>query len=73
MVSASSSAISTKFIVFGNPQYFLFGNRVPLEIKLFDQTYTRAQYDTVLLRARVRAAFAVGVAGAFAVCKTAAA
>jgi HK97 family phage major capsid protein len=73
MISNSSSAISTKFLIFGNPQNFLHGNRVALEIKVFDQIPDMVLYDTMAIRARVRAGFAVGVSGAFAVAKTAAA
>lgn len=65
MTPLSSDAVSTKFLVFGNPKYFLFGNRMGLEFKVFDQTAYAATEDQIIFRARARAAFTVGISGAF--------
>lgn len=72
MVAASDSAASTKFIAFGNPQHFLWGNRMGLEFKVFDQTSHAVEYDEILFRARVRWGFAVAIANAFVSVATAA-
>lgn len=72
MTPLTSDAASTKFLIFGNPKHFLFGNRIGMEFKLFDQTYVTAQYNAILFRCRLRAAFITGIASALAVLKTAA-
>lgn len=69
----STDAISTGFILFGNPKYWIMGERVAVEFKIFDQTSYNLLQDQVFFRFRVRAAFVGGVPGAFAVLKTAAA
>jgi HK97 family phage major capsid protein len=65
MTSIASDNESTKFIAFGNPKHFLWGNRLGLEFKVFDQTAYAVEYDEILFRARVRWGFAVGIANAF--------
>ena len=70
MPDLSDSAISTAFIVFGNPKHILHGNRVGMEFKLFDQTSDAMVYDRLFLRARLRQAFVTGIPAAFAVLKT---
>lgn len=73
MPDAASSAVSTPFIVFGNPKHLLYGNRVGMEIRVFKETMDALIYDRLFLRARLRAAFNCGVPAAFSVLKTAAA
>ncbi len=72
MIPATSSAASTKFIAFGNPKYFIYGNRMGFEFKIFPDTSYAATEDQIFFRCRVRAAFKVGIAGAFTAVKTAA-
>jgi HK97 family phage major capsid protein len=71
-IANASTAVSTRFMAFGNPKYFLYGNRIPLEIRVFDNQLNMVNYDTLYFRARVRAAFAVGVSTGFVAVKTAA-
>jgi HK97 family phage major capsid protein len=73
MVSTSSDAASTKFIVFGNPKYFLWGNRTGLEFKIFDQTAYALEYDQIFFRARLRWGMTTAIGGAFVAVSTAAA
>ncbi len=73
MPDAGDSAVSTAFIAFGNPKYIMHGNRVGMELKLFDQTSDGMVYDRLFLRARLRQAFVTGIPAAFSVMKTAAA
>lgn len=73
MVSTSSDAASTKFIVFGNPKYFLWGNRTGLEFKIFDQTSYALEYDQIFFRARLRWGMTTAIGGAFVAVSTAAA
>jgi len=73
MIPSTSSAVSTKFIVFGNPKYFFFGNRLGMEFKVFDNTAYAVNQDQIFFRCRVRSTFKVGIAGAFVAIKTAAA
>ncbi len=73
MVSTSSDNESTAFAIFGNPKYYLWGNRTGIEFKVFDQTAYAAEHDEIIFRGRVRWAFAVGIANAFVALKTAAA
>lgn len=72
MVPNSSSAVSTKFMIFGNPKYFYYGNRVGMEFKIFDQTYYAMQNDQIFFRMRLRAAFTTAVTGAFVAVATSA-
>lgn len=72
MVSTSSDAASTKFIVFGNPKYFLWGNRTGLEFKVFDQTAYALEYDQIFFRARVRWGMTTAIGNAFVAISTAA-
>ena len=73
MPDITDSAVSTAFVVFGNPKYIMHGNRVGMEFKLFDQTSDTMVYDRLFLRARLRQAFVTGIPSAFAVLKTPAA
>ena len=72
MVSTSSDAVSTAFAIFGNPKYYLWGNRTGIEFKVFDQTTYAAEYDEIIFRGRVRWAFTTGISSAFVTLKTAA-
>lgn len=72
MVASSSDAASTKFIVFGNPKYFLWGNRTGLEFKVFDQTTHAMEYDEIIFRGRLRWGMTTAIGGAFSYLKTAA-
>ena len=72
MVSTSSDAASTKFIVFGNPKHFLWGNRTGLEFKVFDNTAYALEWDQIFFRARVRWGMTTAIGGAFSYLQTAA-
>jgi HK97 family phage major capsid protein len=72
MPSSSNSASNTGFFLLGNPNHFIFGDRIALEIKVFDQMASTVEVGEVIFRARFRAAFAQAQAGAWAVLKTAA-
>lgn len=67
----STDASNTAFVAFGNPRYLLFGDRVGMEMKFYDGTEYAVQYTEVFFRFRFRAAFDVGVPGAFSILKTA--
>jgi len=62
---------SLPFLILGNPKYWLYGDRVGLQIRVFDQTAQTMQYDEIFFRARVRAAFKAGRPAAFARLNTA--
>ena len=62
----STSAASTSFIAFGNFKFFLLGDRVPLSVKVFDQTDYAVQYEEIFIRARARFGGVIGIPGAFA-------
>lgn len=68
----SDSAVSTAFIGFGNLKYALWGVRMGLEFRYFDQTMYAVQDDENFWRARTRQAFAVGIPANFARLVTAA-
>jgi len=68
----STDAVSTGFIILGNPKYWLHGDRVGMQFQIFDQTYARMQYDEIFFRFRIRQGFIAAIPGAFAVLKTAA-
>jgi len=73
MPDTSESAVSTPFIVFGNPRYILHGERVGMEFRVFNNTEGTMQYDRIYLRARLRQGFEVAIPAAFARLVTAAA
>lgn len=72
MPSSSDSAADTGMFVLGNPTHMMWGDRISLEIKLFDQMESTAEFSEVILRARVRMAFENAHPDAFAILKTAA-
>jgi len=73
MPDSGDSAVSTKFLAFGNPAHMVWGSRVDLEFKAFDATQYRAVNCEILYRARFRANFQVAFPEAFSVLRTAAA
>ena len=56
MPPLSESTAFDSFVLFGNPRHILSGDRVGLELKIFDTTMGTMQYDQIYLRARVRQA-----------------
>ena len=72
MPDSGDSAVSTKFLAFGNPSHMVWGSRVDLEFKAFDATQYRAVNCEVLYRARFRANFQTAFPEAFSVLRTAA-
>ena len=72
MPDISDSAVSTAFIIFGNPKHILHGDRIGFEFRVFDNTEATMQYDRIFLRARLRQGFEVGIPAAFARLVTAA-
>ena len=73
MPGSSSDAVDTPFLILGNPKYWLHGNRVGMQFKVYDQTYANMEYDEVFFRFRIRQAFVAAIPEAFAVLETAAA
>jgi HK97 family phage major capsid protein len=71
-VMPSTSAVSTGFLILGNPRYWLHGERVGMSFDIFDRTFYRMQFDQTFFRFRVRAGFVGGTPAGFAVLKTAA-
>lgn len=72
----SVTAVSTKFAIFGNFDYFYFGNRMEMTMDISDSATVNtvnafASYQQAV-RVAERIALAVGVPDAFAVLKTAA-
>ena len=59
MPALADSAVSTSFIGFGNPRYIVNGNRVGFEFRVFDQMESTMKYDIIVLRCRLRQAFAL--------------
>ena len=72
MPDMSASAAATPFMALGNPAHLLHGDRIGLEVRLFDQTMDAVVYDRLFLRCRLRQAFKAAHPAAFAVLKTAA-
>lgn len=72
MPSLSDSAADTAFIAFGDPRYTLYGIRMGLEFRYFDQTMYAVQDDENFWRVRTRIAGVVGIPGNYAVLKTSA-
>ena len=72
MPDTSDSAASKAFLAFGNPYYMLWGIRMGMEMKYFDQTFYAVQDDENFWRVRTRQAFNIGIAANFAVLRTAA-
>lgn len=70
MPANSDSAVSTPFIAFGNPKHLLWGDRVGLEIKSFNDTSDNMVYDRLFIRARIRQAFVAANPEAFSVLST---
>lgn len=58
------------FIVFGNPSYTIFGIRMGLEFKYFDQTAYAVTDDENFFRVRTRLAGKIGQPGNYAVLST---
>ena len=61
----TDTAVSTAFIAFGNPRYLLWGVRMGMEFRYFDQTMYAVQDDENFWRCRTRQAFTIGIAANF--------
>ena len=72
MPKASDDAVDTPFLIYGNPQYWIFGDRVGMEMRVYRDTIRAIDYDQIFLRFRTRAGFIEGMPAAFARLKTAA-
>jgi len=72
MPGSASDDADTPFLILGNPKYWLHGNRIGMQFKIYDQTYANMQYDEVFFRFRIRQAFVGAIQSAFAVLETAA-
>ena len=72
MPSASETAASTPFVVFGDLGQIYHGDRIGVEVKYFGQTQNTVQYGVVYFRIRVRAGFAIPIPSAFSRLRTAA-
>ena len=62
----TDSAAATAFVGFGNFKYALWGIRMGLEFKYFDETMYAVQDDENFFRVRTRQAFVVGIPANFA-------
>ncbi len=71
MPDSNDSAANTPFIALGNPRYFAYGDRVGLEMKLFDKTIQALTNTEIFFRFRFRAAFEHTQPADFTVLKTA--
>lgn len=72
MPALADTAVSTKFIAFGNPTYIVNGTKVGFEFRIFTETYGTMQYDQIYLRARLRQAFVLWATAAWVSLTTAA-
>jgi len=70
MPDSSSSAVSSPFLVFGNPRHIMHGNRVGLEFRIFSETSDALVYDRNFFRVRLRQGFVVGNPEGFSVLST---
>jgi HK97 family phage major capsid protein len=73
MPALADTAVSTKFVAFGNPAYIVNGTKVGFEFRIFNETYGTMQYDQIYLRARLRQAFVLWATAAWVSLTTAAA
>ena len=67
----SNSQAGRVMCVFGNPKHMIWGDRLGLEVGIYDKTLYAVTNMEVILRARFRMSFAVSIADAFAGLKTA--
>ena len=72
MPALADTAVSTKFVAFGNPTYIVNGTKVGFEFRIFNETYGTMQYDQIYLRARLRQAFVLWATAAWVSLTTAA-
>ena len=68
----ADTAVSTRFAAFGNPSYIVNGVKTGFEFRIFDQMESTAKYDQIVLRARLRQAFALWAPSAWSYLATAA-
>jgi len=73
MPDSADSAISTDFLLFGNPRRIFAGDRVGFEFKIFNQTESTMKFGQIYLRCRVRQAMATTLPTSFVKLTTAAA
>jgi len=66
----TTSAVSTPFLILGNPKYWLHGNRVGMQFQTYNNTIRNVDYDQIFYKFRIRQGFIGGVPSAFAVLKT---
>ena len=69
---SADSAASTKFVALGDPRNLVWGERIALEVKVFDATQYAVTNTEILIRCRVRWGFDVALPSAFTVLKTSA-
>ena len=72
MPESAASAASTPFIGLGNPRNLIYGDRVAMETRFYDQTQYAVTNTEVFFRFRFRGAFLIPTPGYFAVLSTAA-
>jgi len=68
----NDDAVSTRFMLFGNPRRIYNGQRVGFEFRIYDQTQSNMESGQVFLRVRTRQAFAVSLPSCFVALRTAA-
>ena len=71
MPELADSASNTAFVGFGAPKHLIYGNRKPLEFRVFDQTSYAATNREVFFRAVYRASFVNAYEAGFSILKTA--
>lgn len=68
----TTSAVSTAFVLYGNPKYWIHGEKVGLEFKIYRDTVRNVDYDQIFLRFRTRQGFIGAVPAGISRLRTAA-
>jgi HK97 family phage major capsid protein len=66
----TTDAVSTPFLILGNPKYWLHGNRVGMQFQTYNNTIRNLDYDQIFYKFRIRQGFIGAVPEAIAVLKT---
>ena len=62
---SSESTANKSFVCFGNPRNLIYGDRIALEIKYYDQTQQSVEYFENFFRCRFRGSFNVSLPGSW--------
>ena len=66
----TTDAVSTPFLILGNPKYWLHGNRIGMQFQTYNNTVRNVDYDQIFYKFRIRQGFIGGSPAAFAVLST---